>query len=73
MRTLRNAVNPVSTAFSRWLCHSSLLALASGKPWNYYRRRGRPLAGPVPSAPMDPQVRPARIDAIERVLGPGPE
>jgi hypothetical protein len=73
MRTLRNAMNPVSTAFSRWLCHSSLRALASGKPLNYYRRRGPPLAGPVPSAPMDPVVRQARIDEIERILGPGPE
>ena len=73
MRTLRNAVNPVSTAFSRWWCHSSVRALASGKPWNYYRRRRRPLAGPARSAPMDPQVRQARIDAIERVPGPGPE
>jgi hypothetical protein len=73
MRTLRNVLNPVSTAVSRWWCHSSPRALASGKPWNYYRRRGRPLAGPARSALMDPQVRQARIEAIERILGPGGE
>lgn len=73
MRTLRNALNPVSTAVSRWWCHSRLRALANGKPWNYYQRRGRPPAGPTRNAPMDPQVRQARIEAIERILGPGGE
>lgn len=62
MRALRNALNPVSTAFSRWWCHSSLRAVLRGKPRNFYRR------GPVQMAPMDPGVRQARIEAIERVL-----
>jgi hypothetical protein len=40
MGALRNAVNPFSTAFSRWWCHSSLRAIAGGKPRNFYRSRG---------------------------------
>jgi hypothetical protein len=70
MRALRNAVNPFSTAFSQWWCHSSLRAIASGKPRGFYRQR-RP-ARPVPAPPMDPAVRQARIDEIERVLRSGP-
>jgi len=65
MRALRNAVNPFSTAFSRWWCHSSLRAIASGKPRDFSRRGRRP-AGPVPA--MDPAVRQDRIAALERAL-----
>jgi hypothetical protein len=67
MRALRNAVNPLSTAFSRWWCHSRLRAIASGKPRHFYRQRLP--ARPVPAPPLDPAVRQARIDATERVLG----
>jgi hypothetical protein len=62
MRALRNAVNPFSTALTRWWCHSGLRALLRGKP-RVCRR------APPPIEPMDPEVRRARIDAIERVLG----
>jgi hypothetical protein len=62
MRTLRNALNPLSTGFTRWWCHSGLRALLRGQPRDFYRR------GPVHLEPMDPQVRQARIDAIERIL-----
>lgn len=65
MRAVRNALNPLSTGFSRWWCHSSLRAILRGKPRNF----GRP--GPTRSEPMDPQVRPSRIDAIEQIPGPG--
>ena len=70
MGVLRNAVNPFSTACSRWWCHSSLRAIASGKPRDFYRHRlpARPVAAP----PMDPAARQARIDEIERVLRTGP-
>ena len=73
MRALRNSVNPFSTAFSRWWCHSSLRAIASGKPRDFYRRRGPALRrtgwrGPVASEPMDPAVRQDRIAALERAL-----
>lgn len=70
MGLLRNAVNPFSTAFSRWWCHSSLRAMASGKPAGFYRQRFP--GGPVPAPTLDPAVRQARIDEIERVLGSGP-
>lgn len=78
MGALRNAVNPFSTAFSRWWCHSSLRAIASGKPANFYRSRGPGLrrtglrqtdsGGPAGPEPMDPAVRQDRVDAIERAL-----
>jgi hypothetical protein len=72
MRALRNAVNPFSTAFSQWWCHSSLRAIASGKPRNFYRRgpalRRSGWRGPVASEPMDPAVRQDRIAALERTL-----
>jgi hypothetical protein len=73
MGTLRDAVNPFSTAFSRWWCHSSLRAIASGKPRDFYRRRGPAVRrtgwrGPVASEPMDPARRQDRINAIERAL-----
>ena len=71
MGALRNAVNPFSTAFSRWWCHSSLRAIARGKPAGFYRQR-KP-ARPVRSAPLDPAVRQARIDAIDEVLRSGPD
>jgi hypothetical protein len=70
MGVLRNAVNPFSTAFSRWWCHSSLRAMASGKPRDFYRQRLA--ARPVPAPPLDPAVRQARIGEIERVLRSGP-
>jgi len=67
MRAIRNAVNPFSTAFSRWWCHSSLRAISPGRPRDFYRRR-RPPHAQVPV--LDPAVRQTRIDAIERSLGP---
>ena len=70
MGALRNAVNPFSTAFSRWWCHSSLRAIARGKPRDFYRQRLP--ARPVPTPPLDPAIRQARIDEIERVLRSGP-
>ena len=84
MGALRNAVNPFSTAFSQWWCHSSLRAIAGGKPRNFYRSRGPGLRrtglrrtgsgrtgsrSPVEPEPMDPQLRHDRIDAIEQILG----
>jgi hypothetical protein len=65
MRMLRTAVNPFSTAVSRWWCHSSLRAVAGGKRPDFYRRRRRP-PGPPPG--LDPALRQARIDAIEQII-----
>jgi hypothetical protein len=71
MGALRNAVNPFSTAFSRWWCHSSLRAIGRGKPAGFYRQR--PPARPVPAPLLDPAVRRTRADAIDEVLRSGPD
>lgn len=63
VRILRSAMNPLSTAFAGWWCHSSLRALLTGRPLGARRRR------PGPSGPMDPDIRQARIAAIEQALG----
>ena len=70
MGALRDAVNPFSTAFSRWWCYSSLRAIGHGKPAGFYRQRP---ARSVPMRPLDPDVRQARIDAIDQVLRSGPD
>jgi hypothetical protein len=69
---LRAAVNPVSTAGTRWWCHSDLRRLLTGhRPAASQRqfihrapgRRG-PAAGPAPS----PEVMRARAAAIDELL-----
>ena len=71
MGVLRNAVNPFSTAFSRWWCHSSLRATGQRQaPRLLPAATCRP--GRYAAPPMDPAVRQARIDEIERVLRSGP-
>jgi len=66
MRRIRNAINPLSTGFTRWWCHSDLRAVLNGRPRGAYRHRGWRPGDPVP--PMDEDVRRARIAAIERIM-----
>jgi hypothetical protein len=71
LRSLRNAVNPISTGLTRWWCQSSLRARLRGRPLPASARAQirRRRTGPFP--PMDEHVRRQRIAAIERVLGDG--
>ncbi len=76
MRPLRNAINPLSTGFTRWWCRSDLRAVLDGRPRGSYKRLVsrrpapmRPLDGTVPMPPMAESVRLARIAAIERLMG----
>ena len=72
-RRVRAAVNPVSTAATRWWCHSSLRHLLTGYgPTARQRRlirhgvhRVGPAAGPPPSAELM-NARAAAIDALLR-------
>jgi hypothetical protein len=67
-RRIRAVVNPVSTAVTRWWCHSSLRHLLTGYgPTAAQRRLMRrgtiPRAGHVPSA-AEMQRRAAAIDRL---------
>jgi hypothetical protein len=62
MRRLRNAINPFSTGFTRWWCHSDLRAVLGGKQRGAYKQR------PPRILPMDETVRRHRIAEIERIL-----
>jgi hypothetical protein len=66
LRAIRNAINPLSTGFTGWWCHSDVRAILNGKPRGAYRRRGLRRGDPIP--PMDKAVRQARIAAIERIM-----
>lgn len=66
LRPLSDAINPFSTGFTRWWCHSDLRAVVNGKPRGAYKHRGVRPGDPVP--PMDEAVRRARIAAIERIM-----
>jgi hypothetical protein len=66
LRSLRNAVNPLSTGFSRWWCRSDLRAALDGKPRGTYKRLMS--RRPIPMPAMDESVRRARIAAIERIM-----
>jgi hypothetical protein len=66
LRSLRKAINPLSTGFTRWWCRSNVRATLDGKPRGTYKRlMPRPRA-PMPT--MDESVRRARIAAIERIM-----
>jgi hypothetical protein len=74
-RSLRNAVNPLSTGFTRWWCRSDLRAALDGKPRGTYKRlmprrpaRMRAADGTAPMPAMDESIRRARIAAIERIM-----
>jgi hypothetical protein len=69
-RHLRAAVNPVSTAVTRWWCHSAWRHRLTGHgPAARPRRRRREdmirAAGSAPAGPMT-----ARREAIDELLGP---
>lgn len=70
-RRVRAAVNPVSTAATRWWCHSAVRHLLTGYGPTARQRRlirrgltpGGPAAGTLPSAELM-NARAAAIDAL---------
>ena len=72
-RRVRAAVNPLSTAATRWWCHSGVRHRLTGQgptaaEWRLIRRgghRGGPADGPPPSAEVM-KARAAAIDALLR-------
>jgi hypothetical protein len=68
-RRVRAAVNPVSTAATRWWCHSALRRMLTGHgPTAEQRRLIREMrhgAGPTP----DPEQMKERAAAIDQLLG----
>ena len=63
------AINPVSTAASRWWCHSALRHMLTGYgPTAQQRRVIRRGTGGVGSAPSVEQMK-ARARAIDELLG----
>jgi hypothetical protein len=71
-RRIRGAVNPVSTAATRWWCHSAIRHTLTGygaaaRPRRFTRRRMMQSAGRTPSA----EQMKARGAAIDQLLDPG--
>jgi hypothetical protein len=70
-RHVRAAINPVSTAATRWWCHSAMRHLLTGygptAQQRRFIRRGVPGPGHTPSA----EQMKARAKAIDELLGQG--
>jgi hypothetical protein len=69
-RRLRAAVNPVSTAVTRWWCHSALRHMLTGHGPAARDRRllRRDVIRGTGSAPLAEQMK-ARREAIDELLG----
>ena len=74
-RRVRAAVNPVSTAVTRWWCHSAVRHLLTGYgptgPTARQRRLNRyrvPRSGPAASSPLSAERMKARAAAIDALL-----
>jgi len=71
-RRVRAAVNPVSTAVTRWWCHSAVRHLLTGYgPTARQRRlirRGVPQGGPAAGSPPSAELMKARAAAIDALL-----
>jgi hypothetical protein len=73
-RRVRAAVNPLSTAATRWWCHSAIRHMLTGygaaaRPRRFTRREMIQSAGRTSSA----EQMKARAAAIDQLLDPGPD
>jgi hypothetical protein len=71
-RRVRAAVNPMSTAATRWWCHSSLRLVLTGR-WPTARQRRliryrASRSGPAASSPPSADLMKARAAAIDALL-----
>jgi|HubBroStandDraft_3_1064219.scaffolds.fasta_scaffold772235_2 hypothetical protein len=74
MRRLRNAINPFSTGFTRWWCHSSVRAILNGNPRGASRRLARRRRAGREFPFLDERVNRERAAAIDRLIAEeGPE
>jgi hypothetical protein len=71
-RRVRAAVNPVSTAATRWWCHSALRHLLTGHGPTAGQRRlirhGSTPGGPAAGSPSSAELMKARAAAIDATL-----
>ena len=67
MKDVRAAINPYSSAFTRWWCRSDLRAALNGKPRGAYKRFMP--RRPVLAHPVDEAVMRSRRAELDRLMG----